>query len=216
VLSRVLRERGQRVLIFGTFGDRPWEVLLFFLLKLLLLPLWLPFKLLSELIEHSGRRRRHRPVRTAAARSRPAVPVTPAMRQASRKRNMIAWLAIGVTGLGVVIATALGGGNTPAAAPAKPAAATVSLSPTQSPSPSPSPTRHRKARRHHHRPAPAVPVATRSAPAAAPSCYPLTNSGHCYEPGEFCRYSDEGATGVAGDGEKIKCEDNNGWRWEPI
>jgi hypothetical protein len=22
--------------------------------------------------------------------------------------------------------------------------------------------------------------------------------------------------GVAGDGEKIVCEDNNGWRWEPV
>jgi hypothetical protein len=23
-------------------------------------------------------------------------------------------------------------------------------------------------------------------------------------------------SGVAGDGEAIKCEDNNGWRWEPV
>jgi hypothetical protein len=23
-------------------------------------------------------------------------------------------------------------------------------------------------------------------------------------------------SGVAGDGEKIMCEDNNGWRWEPV
>ncbi|MCW2497976.1 hypothetical protein [Jatrophihabitans sp.] len=47
-------------------------------------------------------------------------------------------------------------------------------------------------------------------------CYPLTNSGNCYEPGEYCRSSDHGVTGVAGDGEAIRCEDNNGWRWEPI
>ena len=25
-----------------------------------------------------------------------------------------------------------------------------------------------------------------------------------------------GASGVAGDGKKIVCEDNNGWRWEPV
>jgi hypothetical protein len=44
----------------------------------------------------------------------------------------------------------------------------------------------------------------------------LTNSGKCYEPGEFCRNSDHGVSGVAGNGEKIRCEDNNGWRWEPV
>jgi len=58
----------------------------------------------------------------------------------------------------------------------------------------------------------------RKAPTAPPaaSCYPLTNGGNCYEPGEFCRSTDHGVTGVAGDGEAIECEDNNGWRWEPI
>jgi len=58
-----------------------------------------------------------------------------------------------------------------------------------------------------------------TAPAAAPStpsgCYPLTNGGNCYEPGEFCRNSDHGVSGVAGDGKRIICEDNDGWRWEP-
>jgi hypothetical protein len=75
------------------------------------------------------------------------------------------------------------------------------------PSPSPKPT---------HSAAP--PPAPTTAPAAPPpaSCYPLTNRGNCYEPGEFCRKSDHGASGVAGDGEKIICEDNNGWRWEPV
>ena len=52
-------------------------------------------------------------------------------------------------------------------------------------------------------------------PSTAASCYPLTNGGNCYEPGEFCRDSDHGVSGVAGDGERIICEDNNGWRWEP-
>lgn len=58
-----------------------------------------------------------------------------------------------------------------------------------------------------------------TAPAAAPStqsgCYPLTNGGNCYQPGEFCRHSDHGASGVAGNGENIVCENNDGWRWEP-
>ena len=51
--------------------------------------------------------------------------------------------------------------------------------------------------------------------AAPASCYPLTDGGNCYEPGEYCRDSDHGATGLAGDGETIVCQDNNGWRWEP-
>jgi hypothetical protein len=57
-------------------------------------------------------------------------------------------------------------------------------------------------------------AAVPSAPAPT-GCHPLTNSGNCYEPGEYCRDDDHGASGVAGDGEAITCEDNNGWRWEP-
>jgi hypothetical protein len=75
-------------------------------------------------------------------------------------------------------------------------------------------------RRHHHRrrhrAVPAVAAAT--TPAAAPTpagCHPISDEGTCYEPGEYCRYDDEGMTGVAGDGETITCEDNDGWRWEP-
>ena len=67
------------------------------------------------------------------------------------------------------------------------------------------------------------PTVPSAAPAPAPSsaapppasCYPKTNSGNCYEPGEFCRKADHGMSGVAGDGKAIVCEDNNGWRWEP-
>ncbi len=62
-------------------------------------------------------------------------------------------------------------------------------------------------------PAPSSPAA--APPPTATSCYPRSDSGTCYRPGEFCRTSDHGLTGVAGDGEKIICEDNNGWRWEP-
>jgi hypothetical protein len=53
------------------------------------------------------------------------------------------------------------------------------------------------------------------APTPTPSCYPLSDEGTCYEPGEYCRDSDQGTTGVAGDGETITCEDNDGLRWEP-
>jgi hypothetical protein len=62
---------------------------------------------------------------------------------------------------------------------------------------------------------PPAPTTSAAAPPPA-SCYPLTNGGKCYEPGEYCRTSDRGTSGVAGDGEKITCEDNNGWRWEPV
>lgn len=52
-------------------------------------------------------------------------------------------------------------------------------------------------------------------PPSAPSgCYPKASSGNCYEPGEYCSTAEHGMSGVAGDGEPIVCEDNNGWRWE--
>lgn len=63
-------------------------------------------------------------------------------------------------------------------------------------------------------PAPPPVAAPPPAPSAA-ACYPHSDEGHCYEPGEFCRDSDHGASGVAGDGKKIICADNDGWRWEP-
>jgi phosphatidylserine/phosphatidylglycerophosphate/cardiolipin synthase-like enzyme len=46
-------------------------------------------------------------------------------------------------------------------------------------------------------------------------CQPKTSSGNCYEPGEYCSAADHGMSGVAGNGDAIVCEDNNGWRWEP-
>jgi hypothetical protein len=53
-------------------------------------------------------------------------------------------------------------------------------------------------------------------PATQAACFPLSNENTCYEPGEFCRDDDHGTRGVAGDGESILCEDNDGWRWEPV
>jgi hypothetical protein len=60
------------------------------------------------------------------------------------------------------------------------------------------------------------PAAQPPAPQPEASCYPLSDEGTCYEPGEFCRDDDHGMTGLAGDGETIVCEDNDGWRWEPV
>jgi len=61
-------------------------------------------------------------------------------------------------------------------------------------------------------PTPSTPPAT-SPPAAG--CTPIDNEGGCYEPGEYCRDDNHGATGRAGDGQTITCEDENGtWYWE--
>ena len=79
--------------------------------------------------------------------------------------------------------------------------------PTRVPAPAPTPTPTTTPT------VPTTPVPTPPVPTA--SCYPLSNEGTCYEPGEYCRTIDEGATGLAGDGETITCEYNNGWRWEP-
>jgi hypothetical protein len=53
------------------------------------------------------------------------------------------------------------------------------------------------------------------APTQNASCNPLSSGGTCYEPGQYCQQPDYGTSGVAGNGEAITCEDNNGWRWEP-
>ncbi|MGD0555901.1 MAG: hypothetical protein ABSA93_13065 [Streptosporangiaceae bacterium] len=79
--------------------------------------------------------------------------------------------------------------------------------PPATPSPSPSPVAATTA------PATTAPAAT--AAAAGQNCTPISDEGTCYEPGEYCRDDDHGVTGVAGDGETITCEDNDGWRWEP-
>jgi Bacterial Ig-like domain (group 3) len=55
-----------------------------------------------------------------------------------------------------------------------------------------------------------------SPPPQKAACHPRASSGNCYEPGEFCPKADHGETGVAGDGKTIVCEDNDGWRWEPV
>jgi len=90
--------------------------------------------------------------------------------------------------------------STPAPSPSS--TPTPTLTPTPPPAPTAAP--------------PAAPPRPTAAPATPAACYPLSNSGTCYEPGEFCRTTDHGRTGVAGNGEAIVCEYNNGWRWEPV
>jgi hypothetical protein len=103
------------------------------------------------------------------------------------------------------------GGTPPITTTTVPPATTTTVPPTTTTAPPPPTTTTT-------RPPPPVttpttaPVPVTAAPA---SCTPKTNSGGCYEPGEFCRDDDHGVTGVAGDGETITCEDNDGWRWEP-
>jgi uncharacterized iron-regulated membrane protein len=115
-------------------------------------------------------------------------------------------------------------------------AATAAATPARTATPSRTPTHHAVSARTVPAKAPvtaqaAAPVSATTAPApvatthaAAPQppastapagCHPLTNGGNCYEPGEYCRDADHGASGIAGDGEAIICEDSNGWRWEP-
>ena len=61
----------------------------------------------------------------------------------------------------------------------------------------------------------APPPPASAAPAAG--CHPLTPSGHCYEPGEYCPTADAGLTGVAGDGETIVCVLESGrYHWHPV
>jgi len=136
------------------------------------------------------------------------------------------WIGLGAVALLLVGASGCGGASDPGPRVAAKAPSAISTpaetpTPTDSPTPTPTPTATPTAT-----PTPpptaapvvaAPPTARPAPPPPAPpaACYPLTNSGKCYEPGEFCRTSDHGRRGVAGNGEAIVCVDNNGWRWEP-
>jgi hypothetical protein len=120
--------------------------------------------------------------------------------------------ALAVIGLvGVLHGGSSGTSHQTAAANSLKAQAPLSGVPSASPgapsgsTPSPTPTAAR-------------PAADAPMPADQDSagCQPLSNEGTCYEPGESCSSSDHGLTGVAGDGEQIVCQDNDGWRWEPV
>ncbi len=107
-------------------------------------------------------------------------------------------------------ATATSAGAAAASASPTPARSTAAP-PTKAPVIVPAPTKPATSQ-----PVRVLPPPVQHTSAPASSCYPLTDKGKCYEPGEFCRKSDHGATGVAGDGERIICADKNGWRWEPL
>ncbi len=132
-----------------------------------------------------------------------------------KKQNKLGFAVIGLIVLIIIGISDCGGTAAPSgsSSPIPSGAASGSLVGSPSGSPVGSPTVAASSA-----PAPAPPPPSTTAPAAAPStssgCYPLSNEGTCYEPGEYCRKSDHGASGVAGDGERIVCEYNHGWRWE--
>jgi hypothetical protein len=140
-------------------------------------------------------------------------------RKARRRLNGIFLTVIGLSVVVSIIAAATGSHNTGGTPTPQSSSAAASATVAASPSASAAAKTRRHRRHHrHHRPRPKPISATTTAPAApaAPTgCYPISDEGTCYEPGEYCRDSDHGASGVAGDGEAIVCEDNDGWRWEP-
>lgn len=106
--------------------------------------------------------------------------------------------------LGIVLHRAHGGGLAIAAAGRTFDADFDHAAPWRLPKPKPVPKPRPKPKR------------TPPPPSPAPRrCYPRSSSGHCYEAGEYCSAADHGKSGIAGNGEPIVCEDNNGWRWEP-
>jgi hypothetical protein len=120
-----------------------------------------------------------------------------------------------------LVATPLVAAPSPAVTRAQAPARTVTTAPsTQAQATTAPPSTQAQTTAAPQRTSPSTPA--RTTPAAPPastapaSCYPLSNEGTCYEPGEFCRNADHGKSGVAGDGKAIKCEDNDGWRWEPV
>ena len=202
-----------------------------FLIKMLLLLILLPFKILLEVAKHSGRRgnyasrrrsassRRNvtsnRPHAMTARQPRPDTRAHWRSLSAGRKALVIAFLS-SLTFLLVVVAAVAGSGSGgPSGSPFPSAAATgVAQAAGVASAITPSPSRTARHRKHHHRKH--HHVITPPAPAPTPAgCYPVAASGNCYEPGEFCASADAGMTGVAGDGERIICEDNDGLRWEP-
>lgn len=122
----------------------------------------------------------------------------------------------------VLSPTAIGTATAVAVSPTPPASPSPSPSPVTTPPPAPLPSSVPPST------AAAAPVHTSAAPvhttkapqpvkttAQAQGCYPLTDGGNCYKPGEFCRTTDHGKTGIDANGDPIKCVDNDRWRWEP-
>ncbi|MFF7919888.1 hypothetical protein ACFZDP_01790 [Streptomyces mirabilis] len=45
------------------------------------------------------------------------------------------------------------------------------------------------------------------------TCSIVSNSGNCYEAGQYCRNRDHGASTTSAGGASITCAYRNGWRW---
>jgi hypothetical protein len=157
-------------------------------------------------------------------------------RTRNRRLNRISLVIIGICAVIFIIFAFAGSHGTkpssaqstiaPTASAAASALATASTDqagasqpPASTKPPSPAPARTtRPASPRPSTPKPASPRPSTPPPSSATAptgCYPLSDENTCYEPGEYCRDDDHGTTGVAGDGKKIICEDNDGWRWEP-
>lgn len=173
---------------------------MFVLLRLLFLPIWLPLKLIRELIEHSGRGRRHH-IR--------------GLRKHGGGWPAALLIVVVLAAIGGIASAFSGGNNGSGSQPAASSSAAANSAAPPQPGISPSAT-HGTPPAAATRRSPEGDAAAGQAPAATSGCRPLSDEGTCYEPGEFCRTSDHGVTGVAGDGEAIACEDDSGWwRWEP-
>jgi hypothetical protein len=140
----------------------------------------------------------------------------------SRHKALTGCLALVALIIIIIIVAANSGGSPSSPGSGTTAGLTTTASATAAKAPSQHVTQAAAAVQKSQAPAPPAPAQTPPAAvvappvsAAPPSCHPLTNGGNCYKPGEYCRNSDHGVSGVAGDGEAISCENNDGWRWEP-
>lgn len=223
---------------------RSWGARVYFLIKLLFLPIWLPFKILIEIAEHSGRRRHYahrrrtpapRRVRTVQPRAftgaRATGPASASPRQSMSRNHKVLAILLGSLVLLFFVGLAAGAPSSPRTPGSRaPAASAASGTRTRAAGTASAPAsglaathysrhhlrKHRK-RRHHSSQNRGHTATSPAAPTPTPAgCYPTAASGNCYEPGEFCPHADAGVTGVAGNGERIVCEDNNGLRWEPV
>ncbi|WP_282702265.1 hypothetical protein [Streptomyces sp. CC219B] len=155
--------------------------------------------------------------------SRPQQPPRPADARPLRRRKRV-WIG----GVALFALGAIGGtqsaqdeanaSRTVAATPT----ATITMTATATPKPAPAVTVTKTAK---PKPAPTVTV-TKTAQAAAGSstssgssdstgtCSIRSNSGNCYQAGQFCRNSDHGATTTTASGARITCTySSNAWRW---
>lgn len=108
--------------------------------------------------------------------------------------------------------------RTAASRPTPTVTVTATVTTTAEPAPAPTVTKTKTVTR----PGPTVTV-TKAARAAGSSngssggggtCSIVSNSGHCYQAGQFCRNSDHGAATTTASGTRITCTYSaNAWRW---